>query len=482
MSEPKQYLFYLAIERDDEGRADRVLEFGSLDALKAALSEKDGSGASDPPDGQPEVEQEAEPVALSAVTNRVLEALHAQAELLWTARIMGSAALMTQVDRHLARPIEKFGDPIETIGQAKIYGVSREVYRRIASSHARVQRVRKGTDALPAALLMSIVATFDSNMADIVRAMLRLKPDKFNASSRTVSVGDVLRAASIDEIKNRLVNEEIYLFSRGSHVEQVEYIEENFHIKIKDHWKRWPDFVEIFERRNLVAHGEKNFTHRYVDICKRNNHKGVEKNIGLSVRLTWDYLRQSIEILLEFSALIVFSLWRKHKPDEEPKAFGMLNQTAFRLIAQQECAVAIRVLEYALGLKGANVSAEVRQMMIMNLASAHAHIGEDSRCAEILDGFDWSGAGEKFRICVAALKKDVVEVCRLLPLVAMLDHIKKDEIRDWPVFDFVRGDPAFADKFKEIFGEALKLESAAPTLDTAQVSVDEGDVGPATVH
>lgn len=116
---------------------------------------------------------------------------------------------------------------------------------------------------------MSIVATFDSNIADVVRDMLTIKSDLSQTGSKTILLSDILHLSSIAEIKEKLISDKVYLFSRGSHEDQLKFIEENFHISIKSHWKRWPDFIEVFERRNLIAHREKTFTKRYVAICKK---------------------------------------------------------------------------------------------------------------------------------------------------------------------------------------------------------------------
>ena len=346
----------------------------------------------------------------------------------------------------------------------------------------RLIRLKRGLDALPAALLMSVVATFDSNMADVVRAMLRLRSETFQTGGKTVPLNEILQAKSIEAIKAKILDDEIYQFSRGSHEEQVQYIERNFHISISKHWKRWPDFIEVFERRNLIAHGEKKFTERYVSICKKHNHRGSEKVLGTPVRLTSSYLSQANGILLEFATLLIFSLWRKHFPNEEQRAFDRLNQTSFDLIKDKEYVVPVRILEYAINLNNASVSDKTKRMMVVNLASAHAHMGENARCEEVLGSMDWSATSENFRICVAALQNNVDEVCKLMPVVSTADTVRKKDIREWPVFDFIRNESEVLRKFEEVYGEPMNIKQAEKLVESPEDRKTEIHSAADTLH
>jgi hypothetical protein len=206
--------------------------------------------------------------------DRIVATTHYQYELIDMASFMPPAYRFVTLGHDVVDPADKLGCKVEEFEDVSIYGLSEDVFRRCALGLERVNRIDRGAEALSPAVLMSIVATFDSNIADLVRDMISLKPALLNAGIKTVPVSEVLKSGSLDEIKDRILMDEIYQFSRGSHEEQVNYVERNFHVEIQKHWKRWPDFIEIFERRNLIAHGETKFTARYVSICSRHGHKG----------------------------------------------------------------------------------------------------------------------------------------------------------------------------------------------------------------
>ena len=102
------------------------------------------------------------------------------------------------------------------------------------------------------------------------------------------------------------------------------------------------------------------------------------------------------------------------------------------------------------------MSPEPRLMLTINLASALRHLNKDpEKCIEVLDRVDWAASSDNFRICVAALKDDIAQVCDLMPNVVAAKTISKADFREWPVFDYVRDKPEFARTFENVFGDVL---------------------------
>ena len=97
-------------------------------------------------------------------------------------------------------------------------------------------------------------------------------------------------------------------------------------------------------------------------------------------------------------------------------------------------------------------------MIAVNVASAYLHDGKEIECNRVLGEYDWSACSENYKICVAALKKDVDETVSFMDTVIKGEMILKDSFRSWPVFDFVRDEKVFQDKFEEHFGEPLRRE------------------------
>lgn len=281
-----------------------------------------------------------------------------------------------------------------------------------------------------------------------------------------MSLARILRASRIEDIVEEAISDEVYKFSRESHDVQVKYIEENFDVSIKRDWKRWPDFIEVFERRNLVAHGEKRFTKRYVDNCKAHGHKGSDSLLDSRILVTTTYIRQCLSILTECAILTTFSLWRKHVKADEEEAFNFMVFISYELIKSHQYYLATFICDYILSLNTAARKENVRLRLVVNLASAHAHLDQNEAAKGILDKEDWTATSDDFQICVASIRKDVAEVVRLMPIIKAADKIHMQDFREWPVFDFVNKKEEFRDSFEVIYGEKYRVKHVVKPLET----------------
>lgn len=342
---------------------------------------------------------------------------------------------------------------------------------------------------LPASTLMSMVAAFDSIIADLVTVLLKKRKDKLNLGERSVPLADVLASASVDEIIDRFVLNEVYELLRGSHDEQVKFIEKNFDIDIRSDWKRWADFIEVFERRNLLAYGERAFTNRYSEICRRHGKTVNIRKPGEKIELGRQYLRHAADTLLEFGVLLAFSLWRKHFKEEEQDAFAALNQAAYQFIIEGRLVVAENMLRYASSLKTTGCTEYTRRMMIVNRANALRKLKRQEEAETVLKSMDWSATSDYFQICVAAVRGDVDGVVSRMQAVKAEypgeeQKISKQEFREWPVFDQMRTEEKFRNEFERIFGEQMLSESAAVTKEVDPAHAEPGDDLPnaSTLH
>lgn len=422
---------------------------------------------------------------LLTLMNSIAETGNRQKELISLTSAMKNSFPMTLFQSEVVEPMFASAEPVKAGDTFRIGKIEDAKIVSVISSLEKVNKIRDGLDYLPTAIFLSLIATFDTQMSDVVRSMLMIKSDRLKFSARQIPLSKVMSASSISEIIDEQIIEEVYLFSRGSHDEQVQFIEESFSIEIRKSWSRWSEFIEIFERRNLVAHGERLFTKRYVDICKSHELKDAASNLGKAVTLDHAYLTRSLTILSEFAILTIFMLWRKHVPGEKEAAFDAVNEVAFNCINSHRSRLASRVCEFAISLKNSGIKEATRLRLVVNLSSALMHLKEEGNANNVLNKEDWSATSDDFQISVAALRKDVVEVNRLMPMVKASERLSASEFRIWPVFDFIKDDESFREKYKEVYGEALV--PVAPDLqatDRAPSAESDQDVeaGKKTMH
>lgn len=367
--------------------------------------------------------------------------------------------------------------PVEEVGSCKIYEVNEALREEIVKADMRGNLIELGSKKIGPSVFLGMIASFDALIVEIVGKLIQLNPERYSGSDKVISIGDILAASSKDDIIQQFVADELYRFSRESHDGQNSYIERNFNIKIKGEWARYPDFIEIFERRNLIAHGESLFNQRYVSICQSSGHKGIESQVGLPVEVRFIYQMQALFILSEYAILLSFMLWRKHAPDKEEEAFETLNEAAFKLIQDEKYQLAERILAFALSLKNVKVKDECRKMMIVNRASAARSFKDGGKelCAKILNAEDWSATAFHFQISVAALRDEIDEVIRLLPLAAKMSF-GLSQFRHWPVFRFIRDEEQFNAALEAEFGERISAVHETTELLVQSDSEVEGTV------
>ena len=262
---------------------------------------------------------------------------------------------------------------------------------------------------------------------------------------------------------------------RGNHTDQVKFVEENLSVKIIEHYERWPNFVELFERRNLVAHGSLIVNDAYLERCQEARYK-LNKDIvvGSTLTLTNRYLSRAISILMEFGMLLIFTLWRKHVPNSDQEAFSCLNDCCYTLISKKRYIAARNVLNFCIFKQKRACSENVHRMMIINLANAYKKLKDEAECEKVLSNFDWSATKIEFQLCIGSLRGDVERVVSLMPIAAASNAITGNAFRDWPVLDWVRDDPTIQEAFNRVYGEPMWTEVSS----TSEMTSNAGS-GPA---
>ena len=335
---------------------------------------------------------------------------------------------------------------------------------------------KAGYEALPGATLLSLVATFDSYFSEIVRFFLSIHPERYTSSDRQICLKDVFSRKSLEEVIDQVIETEVNDLMRGSHAEQIKFVETNLSVSITKHYERWANFVEVFERRNLVAHGNLIINRIYMKNCEAVGLTGSDKlELGRSLKLKSGYLHRSTDILCEFGIVLIFVLWRKHVKWSDEDAFKYLNGVCYNLIVEKRYGLARKILEFALQEQEHKCSDSVFRMMMLNLANCHKKLKSEEDCKKVIDRIDWTASKDKLQICIASLKNDVDGVSKLLRSVASSGDLTAEQFREWPVFDWVRNEVKVQEAFEAVYAEPLRNQVAESV--TSMKGGDGPDLG-----
>jgi hypothetical protein len=476
---------YLALFHDDKRGFKSVALAGSLEQLERMLSEETRNDA-EPQLGASSTSEKTIEEGLdrraSELINQFSEALTSIRSMIAFTGMVMPLARTVFIEGRLKEFAENNLKNIKSDARVVVYSYDRNQFVDVKKLIGEYLELVNGHAALPKAILLSLVSTFDSFFAEIIRFFLSVHPERYTSSDRQISMKEVLTKKSIEEVIEHIIGEEINDLMRGSHTEQVKFVEEILKVKIIGHYERWPNFVEIFERRNLVAHGNLIVNTTYLKRCKEAKLTDIDKfEIGATLTLGPGYLNKALDILIEFGVLLVFTLWKKHIPDSDEKAFEHLGRVAYDFIVKKRPRLAKNLLEFALYKQNKTCSEKIRKMMTINLANANKKLKKDDECKRILDGTDWSAANNEFQICIASLRGDTRRVVELMPSVAASGVVTASEFREWPVFDWIREDPVIIEAFERVYNEPMRknLQETVFTENVGQATKIDADAAAA---
>lgn len=347
-------------------------------------------------------------------------------------------------------------DKIEETSGFSIYGVKRDKIHNFQKSLKEFDRLSDGVDTLPNAVIMALVSLFDAHLSYLVRNLIGKYPRQAGLGAKTIDVSLVLKAASIDELKESIIEDQIYHLMRGSHDDQIAFME-RFGRKIRES-KDYPLFLEVFERRNLAAHGEGFANARYIEKCRQYSvPSGSYLNLSEPLNLNPLYLNESIDRLYEFDFLTAWWLWTKLEAAEIENAYSKAVEISYDLLTEERYSLAERIISSVLSRDEGNFFEIQRRMLCLNRIIALKSL-EDEEWKKESTRFGWDAVDNRFRAAIAAIHEDCKAVCELMPQLTSDETIGEDGFRNWPVFRWVRQNDEYQEKFFEVFGSRLRAD------------------------
>jgi hypothetical protein len=101
--------------------------------------------------------------------------------------------------------------------------------------------------------------------------------------------------------------------------------------------------------------------------------------------------------------------------------------------------------------------------MVVNLAQAYKWGGKPAEASKIIEKEDWTSCSADFQLAVAVLKDDFERAASLMKAVAAANLMRKNDYRDWPLFNEFRKSPLFIDAYNCIYGHHLVPIESSPT-------------------
>jgi hypothetical protein len=285
--------------------------------------------------------------------------------------------------------------------------------------------------------------------------LYRLKPDILNASEKNISYTRLIEFKNIEDAKQYIIEKEVEELLRKSHVEQFDWLQNKFDIKLKEGLSIWPTFVELTQRRNLFAHCDGIVSQQYLDVCKVNRVKLDKCRPGNRLSVSPTYFDEAFRCLFEVGVKLSHVLWRKLRPDQIEEADKHLgSDIIYHLLCLEQYDLAKISSDFAINVLKKYSDDSRRRIYIINAAIAYKFSGDNLVAKQILDKEDWSASDNVFKLCVAILKDEFKIAPDLMKKIGTNNvWLDKQSYVDWPVFKEFRSSGYFLKAYKEVFGE-----------------------------
>ncbi len=380
-------------------------------------------------------------------------------------------ALSSLADKHK----KDFEKEVTTFG--KILS-EKEGRQRIAFSGARIRKTFKILDSLkkttsacktlPSMFLLALVSQYDAFIANLLKALFLIRPELIFTSEKQISFSEISGFNSIEEIKNSIIEKEVEGIIRQNHAKQFNIMERLFNVKLKPGLDIWPDFIEITERRNLLAHTNGVVSRQYTSICETH---GVARekipDIGEAISFDIEYFNNTYNVFYEISLKLGHVLWRKILPEDISLSDDHYNLKCVELIKAGNYDVAVKMLDFICDVIKNHSNENSRLFMEFNRCNAHRLAKRQTRCIELLNKIDTSALGIEFKLAEVVLRNQFDEAAKLMRQIGKTNEVlNKVSYSDWPIFEGFRDSKQFLEAYEEIFNEQFMVTAS---LDTEEM-------------
>lgn len=314
------------------------------------------------------------------------------------------------------------------------------------------------------ALMLILVSKWDAFMGGILNWMYKVHPAIINASGRSILFTDLVSLGDVKAARDQIIADEISTVLRESHIAHFEYIEKKLNISLRTDPALWSQFVELTQRRHLIAHTDGKVSHQYIRVCKDNGVQ-IDPKVtpGSELNVRPDYFKNSCACLTELGFKLSQVLSRKILPEVTREADANLISTTFDMIAADQYQPAIKILSFSLKPPMKFKDNRDKLLAVVNLAQAYKWSGEPVKCESLLNEEDWSASSLDFLLAVAVLRGDYQNAAGIMRRIGAKGDVTKENYDSWPIFREFRKSPAFVSAYEDVF--KTKNETASVPSD-----------------
>lgn len=359
------------------------------------------------------------------------------------------------VSSYVDNTIQPIQTDVSVDGDCRYYEFPQQHFLGVNRGMNQLKRQLNALEIFPSIFLLGLVSQFDAFLGKLLRVLALKKPHILVQSERQFSAKEVFEFSTIEEFRNQLIEKEIETVLRKSHAEQFTWIENKTGLKLRKNLSSWPNFIEIFERRNLLAHTNGRVSNTYLSKCTEAGCENLAE-IGHSLDVSPQYLYESTQTLLEIGLKLLQVLMRSTENNEETddSANDLLRDHTYELLYHEHLGVASSLLEFAFTPSVKHHDQRCEYVLIINRAIVFKALGKTDEMLKVIAPLEKMPLTVEFTLCILAIKGDVDK------LVEKISKLRSGEFpveafMEWPAFKEARVEPKFIAALQGYYGDDL---------------------------
>ncbi|TXK77742.1 hypothetical protein [Paenibacillus sp. N3.4] len=280
--------------------------------------------------------------------------------------------------------------------------------------------------------IINLVVFFEILISKLITKRISEHPKSININDKSLTFDEIVRLGSLENAQMFLIENEVETIMRKSYSDWLDYLTKNLKCNLSFINDCNDDVFEIFQRRNIIVHNDGIVNNIYLSKVSLKNKDKYK--LGQSIKITNEYIEESIDLLERIGILIALEMWQKMEKKSSDRE-ELIMQYAYNYMRANKWALAKDMYTFFLAEKSASSDSLLRAQI--NVWLCIKSMNNYSLIKEDLEVKDFSDRKDIFRLCLLSLKDDVDGFFSLLPSLYPKD-VTLINLKEWPIFISIR--------------------------------------------
>ena len=296
-----------------------------------------------------------------------------------------------------------------------------------------LKKTRKHIDLLYTNALISTLSSVEWFFSQLLHLFYDKYPDSAGIDKRSISLIELKSFETIRDAEKHLIDLKIEEIIRGNFESWIALLKSDLKLGLGYLNDINDELVEIYQRRNLLVHNGGIINSIYYSKVNPKNRTGLQ--IGQKLKINKEYLDNSINKLQKSFILIGAELWKKVESDNTNRS-EILTDIVYENLLYSRWDLAEGLCYFI--LKDPVTSPVDKAIAQLNYWLCQKEKGNYKTIESELKKADYSDKKEIFQLGLYALRNEIEEFFKILPIALDSKQINIERLEEFPIMRKVR--------------------------------------------